>query len=84
MGINQIEVPEQQRSYWYTANNGTIKTPNIKRLASEGMVFQTWYSAYHLCNRLKNLTKKIQNKTKVEIKLNDNQNKQTNSFKMYL
>ena len=50
MGINQIEVPEQQRSYGYITNNGTIKTPNIKRLASEGMVFQTWYSAYHLCS----------------------------------
>ena len=50
MGINQIEVPTGQRSYGYTANNGTIKTPNIYRLASEGMVFQTWYSAFHLCS----------------------------------
>lgn len=40
MGIDQIEVPTAQRAYGYTGNNGTIKTPAIYKLASEGMVFQ--------------------------------------------
>lgn len=33
-----------------TGNNGTIKTPSVKRLASEGLVFQNWYSGYHICS----------------------------------
>ena len=41
MGIDQIEVPSSQRAYGYTGNNGTVKTPAIHKLASEGMVFQT-------------------------------------------
>eukprot|EP00729_Bicosta_minor_P021828 gene21828-24992_t len=49
MGIDQIEVPPGQRSYGYTGNNGTIATPNIKRLAAEGLVFQNWYSGFHVC-----------------------------------
>jgi len=40
MGIDQIEVPESQRQYGMTGNNGTISTPHISRLASEGLVFQ--------------------------------------------
>jgi arylsulfatase A len=50
MGIDQIEVPAAQRAYGYTGNNHTIKTPHISQLASEGMVFQTWYSAFHVCS----------------------------------
>lgn len=50
MGIDQIQVPVAQRSYGYTGNNGTILTPHISQLASEGLVFQTWYSAFHLCS----------------------------------
>ena len=50
MGIDQIQVPPAQRTYGYTGNNGTIHTPHISRLASEGLVFQTWYSAFHLCS----------------------------------
>eukprot|EP01052_Picozoa_sp_SAG31_P027978 SAG31_NODE_2664_length_5277_cov_461.678943_2_plen_174_part_00 len=50
MGIDQIQVPVAQRKYGYTGNNGTIRTPHIYQLASEGIVFQTWYSAFHLCS----------------------------------
>ena len=50
MGIDQIQVPAAQRSYGYTGNNGTIKTPHVSRLASEGLVFQTWYSGFHVCS----------------------------------
>ncbi len=50
MGIDQIEVPPGQRDYGYTGNNHTIKTPHIYQMASEGLVFQTWYSGYHCCS----------------------------------
>ena len=50
MGINQIEVPPAQRQYGYTGNDHTISTPHISKLASEGLVFQTWYSAFHVCS----------------------------------
>eukprot|EP01046_Picozoa_sp_COSAG06_P002326 COSAG06_NODE_82_length_25183_cov_133.214240_4_plen_120_part_00 len=50
MGIDQIEVPAAQRTFGYSGNNGTIKTPNIKALAAEGLVFQCWYSGFHLCS----------------------------------
>eukprot|EP00040_Diaphanoeca_grandis_P011335 m.58000 g.58000 ORF g.58000 m.58000 type:complete len:678 (-) comp22484_c0_seq1:71-2104(-) len=49
MGIDQIQVPASQRKYGYTGNNGTINTPNIFKLAAEGMVFQTWYSGFDVC-----------------------------------
>eukprot|EP01047_Picozoa_sp_COSAG01_P089997 COSAG01_NODE_21951_length_878_cov_0.989730_2_plen_183_part_00 len=50
MGIDQIEVPATQRQYGYTGNNHTIKTPHVSQLASEGLVFQHWYSGYHICS----------------------------------
>ena len=50
MGIDQIEVPASQREYGYTGNNHTIHTPHTSRLASEGLVFQNWYSAFHICS----------------------------------
>lgn len=50
LGMNQIEVPAAQRKYGYTGNNNTISTPHIKQLAEEGLVFQSWYSAAHLCS----------------------------------
>lgn len=31
-------------------DNGTIATPHIDQLASEGMVFTDWYSAFHVCS----------------------------------
>ena len=50
MGIDQIEVPAEQRDYGYTGNNHTIKTPHISQMAAEGLVFQNWYSGYHCCS----------------------------------
>ena len=53
MGIDQIEVPQRSETSatpGNTGNNGTIKTPNIKTLAEEGLVFQCWYSGFHLCS----------------------------------
>ena len=38
MGIDQIQVPAEQRSYGYTGNNGSINTPHISQLASEGLM----------------------------------------------
>eukprot|EP00040_Diaphanoeca_grandis_P037721 m.248875 g.248875 ORF g.248875 m.248875 type:complete len:416 (+) comp33866_c4_seq12:121-1368(+) len=49
MGIDQIEVPANQRNYGYTGNNHTISTPHISQLAAEGLVFQNWYSGFHIC-----------------------------------
>jgi arylsulfatase A-like enzyme len=37
-----VQVPDNQRAYGYTGNNHTIQTPNVHRLASEGLVFQNW------------------------------------------
>ena len=48
--MNVDQVPEAQRSYGYTGNKGTIQTPHISQLAAEGMVFQTWYSGFHVCS----------------------------------
>ena len=50
MGIDQIEVPAKQRMYGYTGNNHTISTPHVSQLAEEGLVFQNWYSGYHICS----------------------------------
>ena len=50
MGIDQIVVPAEQRDYGYTGNNNTINTPHISQMASEGLVFQNWYSGYHCCS----------------------------------
>ena len=49
-GLDQIEVPEAQAPYGYTGNNHTTKTPNTYRLAKEGLGFQNWHSAYHICS----------------------------------
>ena len=50
MGIDQIAVPHPAHFHGYTGNNGTIQTPHIARLAAEGLLFQNWYSAYHICS----------------------------------
>jgi arylsulfatase A len=50
MGIDQIEVPKPSNVYGYTGNNGTIKTPNLAKFATEGLLFQTWYSSFHVCS----------------------------------
>ena len=49
MGLNQIDVPAGDL-YGYSGDNGEIATPAIAKIASEGMVFQTWYSAFHVCS----------------------------------
>ena len=38
LGMNQISVPDTQRTYGYSGNNGTIHTPHISKLASEVMM----------------------------------------------
>ena len=50
MGLNQIDVPTPDSFYGYTGDNGTVSTPNLAKFASEGMVFQTWYSSFHVCS----------------------------------
>ena len=50
MGLNQVSVPTRGNFYGYTGVNGTISTPNIAKLAAEGLLFQTWYSSFHLCS----------------------------------
>ena len=50
MGANQVNVPIARTHgfYSYTGDGGTIHTPNVARLANEGMLFQTWYSGYQV------------------------------------
>lgn len=50
MGIDQIAVPKPAGWVGYTGNNGTIATPNFAKLASEGLLFQNWYSSFHVCS----------------------------------
>ena len=50
MGINQIDVPTPEGAHGYTGDGGQVATPNFARLAAEGMTFQTWYSAFHVCS----------------------------------
>ena len=50
MGIDQIQVPHPDSVYGYTGNNGTITTPNLAKFTSEGLLFQTWYSSFHVCS----------------------------------
>ena len=49
-GLNQISVPHPPDVYGYTGDNGTISTPNLARFAAEGMLFQNWYSSFHVCS----------------------------------
>ena len=41
--IDQIEVPPSLWLLGYTGNNHSIKTPNIQRLAAEGVAFPLWH-----------------------------------------
>ena len=43
MGSNQVNVPiaTTHNFHSYTGDNHTITTPNVARLASEGMLFET-------------------------------------------
>ena len=50
MGIDQISVPTPADVYGYSGNNHTISTPNLAKFASEGLLFQTWYSSFHVCS----------------------------------
>ncbi len=50
MGLNQISVPTRGNFYGYTGDGGAISTPNIAKLAAEGLLFQTWYSSFHVCS----------------------------------
>ncbi|EGD83674.1 hypothetical protein PTSG_04280 [Salpingoeca rosetta] len=48
LGVNEIRLDNVPNGY--TGNNHTIATPNLQRLANEGMVFHNWYSAFHVCS----------------------------------
>lgn len=52
MGSNQVNVPiaTTHNFHSYTGDNHTITTPNVARLAREGMLFQTWYSGFQVCS----------------------------------
>ena len=50
MGLNQIDVPHPSTVYGYSGDNHTISTPNLASFASEGMLFQNWYSSFHYCS----------------------------------
>merc|ERR1719183_1333983 len=53
MGIDQVAVdhsPYGGELYGYTGDAGKIVTPNVAKLAAEGLVFQTWYSSFHVCS----------------------------------
>eukprot|EP00750_Incisomonas_marina_P015540 INCI18359.3.p1 GENE.INCI18359.3~~INCI18359.3.p1 ORF type:complete len:551 (-),score=80.53 INCI18359.3:265-1917(-) len=34
----------------HAGDNGTISTPNLDKLAAEGIAFTNWYSAHHVCS----------------------------------
>ena len=34
----------------FAGDNNTIHTPNLDRLAQEGLTFTNWYSAHHVCS----------------------------------
>lgn len=48
LGFNEINVPHAP--FGYTGYGGEVKTPNIAKLAAEGMLFMDWYSAWHVCS----------------------------------
>lgn len=50
-GFNQVRAPAAP--YGYTADNGAIRTPNVQRLAEEGLTFMSWYSSFHVCSPCK-------------------------------
>ena len=52
MGANQVNVPiaRSHGFYSYTGDGGQIVTPNVAKLAEEGMLFQTWYSGFQVCS----------------------------------
>ena len=50
LGIDQVAVPKPAGFVGYTGNDGNIKTPNVAKLASEGMLFQSWYASFHVCS----------------------------------
>ena len=54
MGANQVNVPIARTHgfYSYTGDGGTIHTPNVARLAEEGMLFQTWYSGFQVRSQM--------------------------------
>ena len=50
LGIDQVAVPKPSGFVGYTGNGGTISTPNVAKLASEGMLFQSFYASFHVCS----------------------------------
>ena len=50
MGLAQIDVPKPAGIYGYSGDGGNITTPNLAKFASEGLLFQTWYSSFHYCS----------------------------------
>ena len=50
LGIDQVAVPKPAGFVGYTGNGGAISTPNVAKLASEGMLFQSWYASFHVCS----------------------------------
>ena len=50
MGLAQIDVPKPAGIYGYSGDAGNISTPNLAKYASEGLLFQTWYSSFHYCS----------------------------------
>jgi len=52
MGANQVNTPiaRSHGFYSYTGDGGRIATPNVAKLAEEGMLFQTWYSGFQVCS----------------------------------
>ena len=48
-GLAQIDVNPPAGVYGYSGDGGNISTPNLAKFASEGLLFQTWYSTFHVC-----------------------------------
>eukprot|EP00469_Lotharella_globosa_P003700 CAMPEP_0167795494 /NCGR_PEP_ID=MMETSP0111_2-20121227/14475_1 /TAXON_ID=91324 /ORGANISM="Lotharella globosa, Strain CCCM811" /LENGTH=513 /DNA_ID=CAMNT_0007689185 /DNA_START=89 /DNA_END=1630 /DNA_ORIENTATION=- len=50
MGLNQVNVPHSPDIYGYEGDANKISTPNVARLASEGLLFQNFYASFHVCS----------------------------------
>ena len=52
LGYNEINLhpASRPRAGGYSGYGGRVQTPALAALAEEGMVFENWYSGWHLCS----------------------------------
>ena len=51
LGYNEINLgAAAPAAGGYSGYNGSVQTPHLAEFAQEGMVFTSWYSAWHCCS----------------------------------